>query len=137
MRLGMTGAISPFPVFYYVVQKENLYLHNTKIFYTGVYSGESEKVVFFDKVESCIEGTVASGITPPPTATFCYEADSVYVICRQVALLKLSMSERAHDGWQSFVFLSLIQLRISTILCSRKKRMNVMERRCEVRILIF
>ena len=62
----MIGAIPPIPVFFDVVQKENLCLHSTKIFYTGVYNGEKEKVVFFDKVESCIEGIVASGVTPPP-----------------------------------------------------------------------
>jgi hypothetical protein len=128
MRLGMIGAIPPFPVIFYVVQEENLYLHNTKIFYTGVYSGESEKFVFFEKVESCIEGTVASGITATPQARFSYEADSVYVTGRLVSLLRLSMSERAHDGRQSFVFLSLTHIQLhKSSLCSRKKRMIIVE----------
>jgi len=49
----------------------------------------------------------------------------------------LSMSWRTHDDRQSFVFLSLIQLQGATGLCSRKKWMNIVEGRLEVRIFIF
>jgi len=60
-------------------------------------------------------------------------------VCRQVSLLRLFMSDRAHDDSQLCVFLSLIHLQLLrwTGLWSRKKRLNIMEGRREIRIFGF
>jgi len=99
--------------------KKTLHFHNNNIFYTEFHSAWRDSIVFSDEAESFIVGSRVFGIT--------YRNSEVLLVdetaCRQISLLRLSMSDRAQGDRQSFVFLSHkhIQLQGSTGLWSKKK----------------
>ena len=107
---------SPYLLMLY--SRKTLHLQNKNIFHTEFHSVGRERVVFSDEAESCIVGSRVSGITSPTSEALFVDLTA----CRQVSLLRLSMSDRAQDDRQSVVFLSHIHIQLpgSTGLWSRK-----------------
>ena len=56
-----------------------------------------KRVVFSDEAETCIVGTLDSGITSPTSEVLLVDQ----TMCRQISFFRLSMSEGAQDDRQS------------------------------------
>jgi hypothetical protein len=67
-----------------------------------------EMLVFSDEADSCIVGTIDSGITSPTSEVLLVDQ----TMCRQISFFRLSISERAQDDRQLCVFLSHIHIQL-------------------------
>ena len=76
MRLGMMEPYLHCPYLLKLYSRKYLRLHNTWIFHTEFYSAGWERVVFSDKADSCVVGSIALVSLPLPTR-FCYEPGSM------------------------------------------------------------